>query len=96
MLYTTIIQDLFYSLLEYFFQGLAKQLLFPVIPQFTQAFVEALLVPDGPSSDSGLKMEIMKVGIKKYGLVTEYFDILYCLSENEKCSWEYLDISTTG
>jgi len=43
------------------FQGIAKQLLFPVIPQFTQAFVEALLVPDGPSSDSGLKMEIMKV-----------------------------------
>ncbi|XP_060587837.1 importin-9-like [Ruditapes philippinarum] len=41
-------------------KGLAKQLLFPVIPQFTQAFVEALLVPDGPSSDSGLKMEIMK------------------------------------
>lgn len=47
------------------FQGIAKQLLFPVIPQFTHAFVEALVVPDGPSSDSGLKMEILKVTGKK-------------------------------
>ena len=45
-----------------FVQGIAKQLLFPVLPQFTEAFVQALLVPDGPSSDSGLKMEILKVG----------------------------------
>ncbi|XP_052781923.1 importin-9-like [Mya arenaria] len=41
-------------------RGIAKQLLFPVLPQFTEAFVQALLVPDGPASDSGLKMEIMK------------------------------------
>ncbi|KAH3881360.1 importin-9-like isoform X2 [Dreissena polymorpha] len=41
-------------------KGLAKQLLFPVLPQFTEAFVQALVVPDGLSSDSGLKMEVMK------------------------------------
>ncbi|XP_064632245.1 importin-9-like [Lineus longissimus] len=38
----------------------AKQLLFPVLPQFTEALVEALRIPDGPTSDSGLKMEILK------------------------------------
>ncbi|KAL4226818.1 Importin 9 [Mactra antiquata] len=43
-----------------FQKGLSKQLLFPVIPQFTEAFVQALLIPDGPTSDSGLKMEILK------------------------------------
>lgn len=42
-------------------QGIAKQLLFPFIPQFTQAFIQALQVPDGLTSDSGLKMEIVKV-----------------------------------
>lgn len=30
--------------------------------QFTEAFVHALHMPDGPSSDSGLKMEVLKVG----------------------------------
>ncbi|CAH1784945.1 unnamed protein product [Owenia fusiformis] len=41
-------------------KGIAKQLLFPVLPQFTQAFVAALQVPDGATSDSGLKMEVIK------------------------------------
>jgi len=39
----------------------AKQLLFPVLPQFTEAFVQALQVPDGLTSDSGLKMEVLNV-----------------------------------
>lgn len=40
-------------------KGVAKQLLFPVLPQFTEAFVQALQVPDGLTSDSGLKMEVL-------------------------------------
>ena len=42
-------------------KGIAKQILYPVLPQFTEAFVQALQVPDGPISDSGLKMEVLKV-----------------------------------
>ena len=45
-------------------KGVAKQLLFPILPQFTEAFVQALQVPDGETSDRGLKMEILKVRIK--------------------------------
>lgn len=41
-------------------KGAAKALLFPVVQQFTEAFVQALQMPDGPSSDSGLKMEVLK------------------------------------
>ncbi|KAL3853056.1 hypothetical protein ACJMK2_016638 [Sinanodonta woodiana] len=41
-------------------KGVAKRLLFPILPQFTEAFVHALLVPDGPTSDSGLRMEVLK------------------------------------
>ncbi|CAF96488.1 unnamed protein product, partial [Tetraodon nigroviridis] len=41
-------------------KGAAKALIFPVVQQFTQAFVQALQMPDGPSSDSGLKMEVLK------------------------------------
>lgn len=43
-------------------QGAAKVLIFPVVQQFTEAFVQALQVPDGPTSDSGFKMEVLKVG----------------------------------
>lgn len=32
-----------------------------MVQQFTEAFVQALQMPDGPSSDSGLKMEVLKV-----------------------------------
>lgn len=41
-------------------KGAAKALIFPVVQQFTEAFVQALQMPDGPSSDSGLKMETLK------------------------------------
>ncbi|CAM1324161.1 IPO9 (predicted) [Pycnogonum litorale] len=40
--------------------GAAKTLLYPILPQFTEALVLALQVPDGMTSDSGLKMEIIK------------------------------------
>ncbi|XP_068171167.1 importin-9 isoform X3 [Antennarius striatus] len=41
-------------------RGAAKALIFPVVQQFTEAFIQALQMPDGPSSDSGLKMEVLK------------------------------------
>uniref|UniRef100_A0A4W5P3Y3 Importin 9 n=1 Tax=Hucho hucho TaxID=62062 RepID=A0A4W5P3Y3_9TELE len=41
-------------------KGAAKTLIFPVVQQFTEAFIQALQMPDGPSSDSGLKMEVLK------------------------------------
>uniref|UniRef100_A0A670IHJ4 Importin 9 n=1 Tax=Podarcis muralis TaxID=64176 RepID=A0A670IHJ4_PODMU len=41
-------------------KGAAKVLIFPVVQQFTEAFVQALQLPDGPTSDSGLKMEVLK------------------------------------
>lgn len=44
-------------------QGAAKVLIFPVVQQFTEAFVQALQIPDGPTSDSGFKMEVLKVNI---------------------------------
>lgn len=48
-------------------QGAAKVLIFPVVQQFTEAFVQALQIPDGPTSDSGFKMEVLKVGIECRG-----------------------------
>lgn len=48
-----------------FLKGAAKALIFPVVQQFTAAFVQALQMPDGPSSDSGLKMEVLKVSSYK-------------------------------
>ncbi|KAM8976738.1 importin-9 [Pelodytes ibericus] len=41
-------------------KGVAHALIFPVVHQFTDAFVQALQMPDGPTSDSGLKMEVLK------------------------------------
>ncbi|XP_037680979.1 importin-9 isoform X3 [Choloepus didactylus] len=41
-------------------KGAAKVLIFPVVQQFTEAFVQALQIPDGPTSDSGFKMEVLK------------------------------------
>ncbi|XP_070557729.1 LOW QUALITY PROTEIN: importin-9-like [Ptychodera flava] len=41
-------------------KGVAKQLLFPLLPQFVVAFGHALTFPDGDKSDSGLKMEVIK------------------------------------
>lgn len=42
-------------------QGTAKDLLFPYLPKFAESFVQALSVPDGDTSDSGLKTEVIKV-----------------------------------
>ncbi|EHH15689.1 hypothetical protein EGK_01810 [Macaca mulatta] len=42
-------------------KGAAKVLIFPVVQQFTEAFVQALQIPDGPTSDSGFKMEVLKI-----------------------------------
>nr|KAF6399782.1 importin 9 [Molossus molossus] len=41
-------------------KGAAKVLIFPVVQQFAEAFVQALQIPDGPTSDSGFKMEVLK------------------------------------
>ncbi|CAH1265152.1 IPO9 [Branchiostoma lanceolatum] len=41
-------------------KGAAKTLLFPVLNQFVEALGQALSVPDGPTSDSGLRMEVLK------------------------------------
>uniref|UniRef100_A0A4X1SFV8 Importin 9 n=1 Tax=Sus scrofa TaxID=9823 RepID=A0A4X1SFV8_PIG len=41
-------------------KGAAKVLILPVVQQFTEAFVQALQIPDGPTSDSGFKMEVLK------------------------------------
>ena len=44
------------------FQGITKKILFPMLPQFTQAFVQVLaLQEDSPTIDCGLKMEVLKV-----------------------------------
>ncbi|XP_067129013.1 importin-9 [Centruroides vittatus] len=37
----------------------AKELLYPISTQFTEALVAALLVPDGVNSDSGLKKDVL-------------------------------------
>ena len=42
-------------------QGIAKDVLFPLLPQFTQAFVEVLAMSDSHTVDCGLKMEVLKV-----------------------------------
>lgn len=36
-----------------------------MVQQFTEAFVQALQVPDGPTSDSGFKMEVLKVRTRR-------------------------------
>ena len=41
---------------------LAKNLLYPNLPAFTQALIKGLQVPDGFTSDSGLKKEILSGG----------------------------------
>ncbi|KAM4699585.1 importin-9 [Discoglossus pictus] len=41
-------------------KGAAQALIFPVVQQFTDAFVQALQMPNGTTSDSGLKMEVLK------------------------------------
>ena len=47
---------------QHSFQGIAKKIVFPILPQFTQAFVQVLaLQEDSPTVDCGLKMEVLKV-----------------------------------
>ncbi|XP_043281951.1 importin-9 isoform X2 [Venturia canescens] len=41
-------------------KGFVQQYLQPVIPMFTEKFVQCLRVPNGPTSDSGLKTDIIK------------------------------------
>ncbi|KAL8589419.1 hypothetical protein ACOMHN_021571 [Nucella lapillus] len=47
------------SAMEEFKKSSGKELLFPVLPQFVEAFLQGLKMPDGPTSDSGLKREII-------------------------------------
>ena len=42
-------------------QDVAKKMLFPLLPQFTQTFVQVLSLSDCPTVDCGLKMEVLKV-----------------------------------
>ena len=46
-------------------KGIAKKFLFPFLPQFVTVFTAALQQPDGSTSDSGLKMEVLKVRWKQ-------------------------------
>ncbi|XP_005100562.2 importin-9 isoform X2 [Aplysia californica] len=48
------------STMQEFQKGVAKQLLFPVVPQFTKAFIQCLQLPDSHTCDSGLKLEVIK------------------------------------
>ncbi|PVD24404.1 hypothetical protein C0Q70_14886 [Pomacea canaliculata] len=48
------------SVMEEVKKSSGRHLLFPVLPQFVEAFLQGLKVPDGPSSDSGLRREIIK------------------------------------
>ncbi|CAL1541790.1 unnamed protein product [Lymnaea stagnalis] len=41
-------------------KGIAKQLLFPVLSQFTKAFIHCLQLPNSTTCDSGLKLEVVK------------------------------------
>ncbi|XP_076236291.1 importin 9 isoform X2 [Calliopsis andreniformis] len=41
-------------------KGFTEQYLQPVIPMFCEQFVHCLRVPDGPTSDSGLKTDVIK------------------------------------
>lgn len=62
----------------FYLQGVAHALIFPVVQQFTEAFVQALQLPDGPTSDSGLKMEVLKV--RYAAIVTHLRDIYTAIS----------------
>ncbi|KAL7985445.1 hypothetical protein Chor_004015 [Crotalus horridus] len=57
-------------------KGAAKVLIFPVVQQFTEAFVQALQMPDGPTSDSEV------LGFEN--LVFSIFEFVHALLENHK------------
>jgi len=64
-------------------KGVAKKFLFPFLPQFVMVFTAALQQPDGPTSDSGLKMEILKVLTAKFRpflmLLYQWILYLFCV-----------------
>ena len=79
--------DLDCILLLLFIQEAPKQLLYPVIPQFTQAFVHSLALPDSETSDCGIKMEVLKVrsylyamGNTRYMLLLGFHIAISCVS----------------
>ncbi|XP_033341884.2 importin 9 [Megalopta genalis] len=45
---------------ELYQKGFTEQYLQPIIPMFCEKFVQSLQVPDGPTSDSGLKTDVIK------------------------------------
>ena len=45
------------------FQNAAKELLYPILPNFVNCFGKELITPDGIHSDWGLKMEVLTVMI---------------------------------
>ncbi|EPY89521.1 importin-9 [Camelus ferus] len=59
-------------------KGAAKVLIFPVVQQFTEAFVQALQIPDGPTSDSGFKMEVLKCRGRRSPESTRQADSRFC------------------
>ncbi|RUS86218.1 hypothetical protein EGW08_006013, partial [Elysia chlorotica] len=48
------------SAMQEFQKGVAKQLLFPVLPQFTKTFIQCLQMAESETCDSGLKLEVIK------------------------------------
>ncbi|KAH1171946.1 hypothetical protein KIL84_007564, partial [Mauremys mutica] len=69
-------------------KGAAKVLIFPVVQQFTEAFVQALQMPDGPTSDSGFKMEVLKYfEVKQMANPAKYERV--CANQYPK--WLYAD-----
>ncbi|KAK3762793.1 hypothetical protein RRG08_040490 [Elysia crispata] len=48
------------STMQEFQKGIAKQLLFPVLPQFTKTFIQCLQMTESETCDSGLKLEVIK------------------------------------
>lgn len=48
------------SAMQEFQKGVAKQLLFPVLPQFTKIFIQCLQMSESETCDSGLKLEVIK------------------------------------
>lgn len=53
-----------------------------MVQQFTEAFVQALQMPDGPSSDSGLKMEVLKVREQQITECLSFHSSVYFLMES--------------
>ncbi|XP_066919668.1 importin-9-like isoform X2 [Clytia hemisphaerica] len=48
------------GLMRDFYKGIEKEHLYPYLPEFLSTCSQQLALPDGPSSDCGIKMEILK------------------------------------